>query len=587
MPIEKPKGIRLRDLYKDNIRGWSDLSVDERKAYLEGNPELKDKSFKYISNVYDNRKYIKEFGLPAFEANTDKASRDAELRKRYKDNAIRDMFGDGFEDEDPKYNISTKAQLNDLSVDAFEALLDSDFEFPSDRKERKEEEKNMPSFLRGAMSAHEKGGVGRQKSVTEEWDELAKEKNRDILDRIVAKNSKVDLANSSQVSDRILSDINQMDEVSFNNMFYDIVEGDKNEGYSGIGVYNTFKNNHEMKDFGPEQKKKLVADYLAVLETTKNPARAEQAISNYLQDYIHNQQTAWDWWGSAISGIGTKAAGDFGNLIVGTHALAGLVAYGEDWLNNYLQGLDENGTERGWWDNMKYWNGVDQYNTFDHDAIWRIEENGGISPYNWLSEAGNERNISSALNEGMKMVGYTLAQTALSYAMGAGLKGLAGAAGGVFSEAGALIEGSSKASQAIMKASPVVISMINAIPIATAYAKGSYDKVYQEATQRLELMKEEELGSLFNGVQWTKHGFEGSSDVSGSTDAAAELNAMFSDLVTKSAVPIESLDVDDVASYIMRLYADKKRGEIDTLKRRQEKKRQVLMKEMPLLNGLE
>lgn len=494
MPIEKPKGIRLRDLYKDNTRGWSDLSVDERKAYLEGNPELKDKSFKYISNVYDNRKYIKEFGLPAFEANPDKASRDAELRKRYKDNAIRDMFGDGFEDEDSRYNISTKAQLNDLSVDAFEALLDSDFEFPSDRKERKEEEKNMPSFLRGAMNAHEKGGVGRQKSVTEEWDELAKEKNRDILDRIVAKNSKVDLANSSQVSDRILSDINQMDEVSFNNMFHDIVEGDKNEGYSGVGVYNTFKNNHEMKDFGPEQKKKLVADYLAVLETTKNPARAEQAISNYLQDYIHNQQTAWDWWGSAMSGIGTKAAGDFGNLIVGTHALAGLAAYGEDWLNNYLQGLDENGTERSWWDNMKYWNGVDQYNTFDHDAIWRIEENGGISPYNWLSEAGNERNISSALNEGMKMVGYTLAQTALSYAMGAGLKGFAKAAGGVFSEAGALLEGSSQASRAIMEASPVVISMINAIPIATAYAKGSYDKVYQEAMQNLELMKQEELG---------------------------------------------------------------------------------------------
>lgn len=494
MPIEKPKGIRLRDLYKDNTRGWSDLSVDERKAYLEGNPELKDKSFKYISNVYDNRKYIKEFGLPAFEANPDKASRDAELRKRYKDNAIKDMFGDGFEDEDPRYNISTKAQLNDLSVDAFEALLDSDFEFPSDRRERKEEEKNMPSFLRGAMSAHEKGGVGRQKSVTEEWDELAKEKNRDILDRIVAKNSKVDLANSSQVSDRILSDINQMDEVSFNNMFYDIVEGDKNEGYSGIGVYNTFKNNHEMKDFGPEQKKKLVADYLAVLETTKNPARAEQAISNYLQDYIHNQQTAWDWWGSAMSGIGTKTAGDFGNLIVGTHALAGRIAYGEDWLNKYLQGLDENDGERGWWDNMKYWNGVDQYNTFDHDAIWRIEENGGISPYNWLSKAGNERNISSALNEGMKMVGYTLAQTALSYAMGAGLKGFAKAAGGVFSEAGALLEGSSQASRAIMEASPVVISMINAIPIATAYAKGSYDKVYQEAMQNLELMKQEELG---------------------------------------------------------------------------------------------
>lgn len=494
MPIEKPKGIRLRDLYKDNTRGWSDLSVDERKAYLEGNPELKDKSFKYISNVYDNRKYIKEFGLDAFKANPDKVSRDAELRKRYKDNAIKDMFGDGFEDEDQRYNISTKAQLNDLSVDAFEALLDSDFEFPSDRKERKEEEKNMPSFLRGAMNAHEKGGVGRQKSVTEEWDELAKEKNRDILDRIVAKNSKVDLANSSQVSDRILSDINQMDEVSFNNMFHDIVEGDKNEGYSGIGVYNTFKNNHEMKDFGPEQKKKLVADYLAVLETTKNPARAEQAISNYLQDYIHDKQTAWDWWGSAMSGIGTKAAGDFGNLIVGTHALAGLAAYGEGWLNNYLQGLDEDGAERSWWDNMKYWNGVDQYNTFDHDAIWRIEENGGISPYNWLSEAGNERNISSALNEGMKMVGYTLAQTALSYAMGAGLKGFAKAAGGIFSEAGALLEGSSQASRAIMEASPVVISMINAIPIATAYAKGSYDKVYQEAMQNLELMKQEELG---------------------------------------------------------------------------------------------
>lgn len=567
MPIEKPKGIRLRDLYKDNTRGWSDLSVDERKAYLEGNPELKDKSFKYVSNVYDNRKYIKEFGLPAFEANPDKASRDIELRQRYKDNAIKDLFGDGYNDEDPEYNISTKAKLNDLSIDAFDELVNSEFEFPSDRKERREEEKNMPSFLRGALNAHEKGGVGRQKSVAEEWDELAKEKNRDILDRIIARNSKVDLANSAQVSERILSDINQMDEASFNNMFHDIVEGDKESGYSGMGIYNTFKNNHEMKDFGPEQKKKLVADYLAVLETTKNPARAEQAITNYLQDYIHDQQTAWDWWGSAMSGIATKAAGDFGNLIVGTHALSGRIAYGEDWLNNYLQGLDENGTERGWWDNMKYWNGVDQYNTFDHNAIWRIEENGGISPYNWLSKAGNERNLSSALNEGMKMVGYTLAQTALSYAMGAGFRGLAGATGGVFSEAGALMEGSSKAAEVIMgKLAPVAISMVNAVPIATAYAKGSYDKVYQEANQKLEIMKENELNSIFNGVRLTEHGFDGSDEVSSSTDVAATLNAILANKVNQlvdSGVNPNDIDVQELASSVINDFRGAKKAELD------------------------
>ena len=569
MAIEKQKplqGVRLKDLYRENTRGWADLSVEERNEFLDKNPELKTKSFKFAANAYDNSRYIGEFGIDAFRANKDKASRDAELSRRYREKVFDELYGDGFGDEEDTENLNIKAKILGLSDESFSELIDSDFEFPLDRKERKDKENNMPSFLRGMLNMHEKGGVPRQKSVSEEWDDLAKETNQDILDRLTAKQAEADRQNAEPVSERILSNIRQMDEGEFDDMYREVVEGDENAGTTGIGVYKSFKDKHEMKDFGPEQKKKLMADYFAILETTKNPVRAEQAITNYLQDYVHEHQTAWDWWGSAMSGIATKTAGDFGNLLAGSHALSGWITYGEDWLNNYLQGLDENGNERGWWDNMKYWNGVDQYNTFDHDAIWEIEKNGGISPYNWISRAGNERNFSSALNEGVKMVGYNIAQVGLSYGLGAAFKGASKLAGGVFTEAGELLAESSKASQAIMKSAPAVISMVNAIPIATAYAKGSYDKVYQEASQRLEMMKEDELNSIFKGVQVTDHGFDGTEGVEGSTDTAATLNALvaesFNELIAEGYDP-QSIDLNKLASTVLQAYRVRKKNELD------------------------
>ena len=534
MAIQKQeplKGVRLRDLYNEKSRSWADLSIEERDAFLAKNPTLKDKSFAFVSNAYDNGRYIKEFGVDAFKANPDKASRDTELKTKLRSDLMESLYGDGFEENDDYTNASLRAQIANLSNEAFDELINSKYEFPSERAERlskeKEGEKKQSSFLRAFVKAGEDyEETGNSIDWEKKGEKAFEDVNGDILTKILTADNKRTLANAEPVSQQIKSNLDQMGQEEFSGLFNELVKGDPTTGEGGIGLYKTFENKHEMKDFGPEQQKELIAKYLGVLETTKNPVKAQQAITEYLQDYLHNHQTAWDWWGSALSGIGTKAAGDFGNLIAGSHAIAGLAAYGEGWLNNYLQGLDENGAERGWWDNMKYWNGVDQYNTFDHDAIWQIEENGGISPYNWLSKAGNERNLSSALNEGMKMMGYTLAQTALSYGMGAGFRGLAGASGGIFSEAGALLEGSSKVSQAIMsKVAPVAISMVNAIPIATAYAKGSYDKVYQEATQRLEMMKEQELSSFME-----ESGLKGDELQAYYTLKKAELDEQYKDL---------------------------------------------------------
>lgn len=575
MAIQKQeplKGVRLRDLYNEKSRSWADLSIEERDAFLAKNPTLKDKSFVFVSNAYDNGRYIKEFGVDAFKANPDKASRDAELKTKLRSDLMESLYGDGFEENDDYTNASLRAQIASLSNEAFDELINSKYEFPSERAERlskeKEGEKKQSSFLRAFVKAGEEyEEVGNSIDWSKKGEKVFEDTNSDILTNILTADNKRTLANAEPVSQQIKSNLDQMGQEEFSGLFNELVNGDPTTGEGGIGLYKTFKNKHEMKDFGPEQQKELIAKYLGVLETTKNPVKAQQATTEYLQDYLHNHQTAWDWWGSALSGIGTKAAGDFGNLIAGTHALAGLAAYGEDWLNNYLQGLDENGAERGWWDNMKYWNGVDQYNTFDHDAIWQIEENGGISPYNWLSKAGDERNLFSALNEGMKMVGYTLAQAAIAKGMGAGFKGLSKLSGGVFTEAGALTEGSSAASRIIMgKVAPVATSMVNAIPIATAYAKGSYDKVYQEAFQRLEMMKEDELNSIFKGVQVTDHGFDGTEGVEGSTDTAATLNALvaesFNELIAEGYDP-QSIDLNKLASTVLQAYRVKKKSELD------------------------
>lgn len=563
----------------DALRGWSDLSLEERDAFLEKFPKLKDKSFRYISNVYDNRHYIDTFGMPDFENDKDKASRDARYRNYVLRDAAQRLYGN--ESRDVQNKIAS------LSPEGLEELIGSNYVTEKEKKElapyleNYEELKNSVGgrALLSLLKLNKGTTMGAAANNAELLSQGLETNNSSILDRIYNDDNRKKRDSAAALTQEYDTKLTELGSQFVEENWDALANGSKEStGYGsdveeeGIGLYKLFKDRHEMRDFGYADKKKMLAEYYALLDLYKNPATAKQVLTTELQDYIHEGQNAWDWWSSAISGIGTKAAADIMQTYIGVAALAGDFLWGDEWLAQYLQGKDENGNERALMNNLRYWNGVDMFNTFSNSLIGEIEDNGGISPYNWLSKAGNERNIISALNEGVKMTGYMVAQMVLARGIGKGMGQLAKNAGGVFNAGQFVVEGSTKQAMNIMKYwAPLTTSAVNAISISTGYAKGSFDKVLQENREQISLYKELEAAQYVNnilgensGIKWTEHGYEGSKDVFGSNDRAAEMNAWIAERVAQleqEGYSPEEIDISELAKQALSNYKEHSRQE--------------------------
>lgn len=589
MGIKKTKGLKgipsiaeQRKQELEPLRSWNDLSIDERQAFLDEYPSLNGKSFKQVSAAYDNRNYVKALGMDDFQEHTDKAERDERYRKYILGQAAEKIFGK--ESDDVKQKIAT------LTDEGLEELINSGYSTVDDFKRYNEEFDEMAKdrkssvwkqLLTGLADNDDMNFQETPEKMRESFMQKHKENNESILSSLVANDNRRKTEGAIPLTERYNEELTKMGSDFVNDGFDKLVNGQNiDTGYGttiredGIGLYKIYEGRHEMRDFGYEEKKKMLAQYYALLDIYKNPEIAKQALTTELQDYIHKGQNAWDWWSSAISGIGTKATADFMQTYLGVAALWGDALWGDEWLAKFLQGKDENGNERALMNNLRYWNGVDMYNTFSNDLIGKVEDNGGISPYNWLSEAGNERNIISALNEGVKMTGYMLAQMALARGIGKGFGKIAEGAGGVFRAGQFVVEGSTPQALRIMKYyAPLTTSAINAISISTGYAKGSFDKTYQEENQKLNLMKEAEAADYVDGIlgensgiKWTDHGFEGSKEVFGSNDRAAEMNGWIAAQAEKLEANGQRVDLDELANQALYYYKEHKRQEyIDNL----------------------
>ena len=606
MPVQKIKGLRGLE----GIRRWDELSDKDKEAYLNEHPQLRERSVADVSKIYDNSNYIKEFGKKDFLANPDKAWRDARLKKTVVDRAKADLWGDGYSSLTDQENDTIKAQINGLTDDGFIELANREnFRFPTEANESREAWEKSNEELKdkrglGAWIARTGLAYARTEDApveTYQQDEIINKTNAGIIESVTAKDNERKLANASALSSQYMRMFDQMSQSKVEDEFRNVFEGQEvRTGFNGnrvdyttpgIGLYKEFKNHDEMANFGFQEKKKFLADYYAVAQLY-GPGAAEQATITSLQNYIHGNQDWEDWVGSAARGMGAKTVASFGQLGMGLQALYNTMniaaTQGDDaaksWLTNFMLGKDENGKERPWYDNMRFWNGMDQYGVLpiiDADAfekIKEIEENGGISPYNWISEAGNDMNLSSALNEGLKMVGYMAAQYATGKMVGFAGKGAAKLAGGAFSEVTGLYhaELSSNAANFIMKyATPGLTSALNAVPISVGYAKGSFDEVLREGTDRADYEAEkyatnefEKLNNQINtGITLGKNGFgvsEKSTNPTEDAKIADELNnwvvTRYNNLV-RQQVPEEQIDVAGLYDEALGKYKEYRRNQ--------------------------
>lgn len=550
MPIQEPKGL-------PGLKGWSDLSAEERDAFRAAHPKMSGMTLKQQRNAYKNQQFIDRFGKDAFNQ-YNRQQRD----QMYRAAVIGDEIDNVFKD-DANYNT-----IKNLTPDSQYELLNSNY---ADEREKLEK---TQKYREDKGSLVEAVGLIPAKIYNIAREKTHQVRSDNTLNEIVARDNQRKADSVTDITDGVAGELvakinsGELTAQDFYNIF--------DEAANNTTYYKAFKNAHELEHYNLSDKIKDYAEFLAIQNQYGTDA-AVSRMNTKLQQRVVDNQSAWDWWGSAARGVAGKTVASFGQLATGIQALynAATIAASQGdeaskrWLANFLEGKDENGNDRPWYDNLKYWNGVDQFGAFDPSKINEIYNAGGVSEYNWATEAGKEMNLSSALNEGLKMMGYVAAQTLVARGAGSIGKVAAKTTGGVFDTATGLYNAaqSSRAANTIMKyVTPGVSSAINAIPISVGYAKGSYDEVLQQATDRAEketgnyvMSNMEPINKAINeGITLTKQGFA-AIEGSGLEGVASELNnwvvSEYNNRVQQGENP-EDIDVKGLYNQALASYKD-------------------------------
>lgn len=187
--------------------------------------------------------------------------------------------------------------------------------------------------------------------------------------------------------------------------------------------YKAFKDTDVFEHFTSSDKMRFLADFMGVAHKFGMES-ALSAIDTKMQNYVSDNQSAWDWAGNTTKNILLKGTANLANKVMGVEALFSVGD--QEGLSNFLQGLEEEGNELPWYNNPLYWQGVDQFNTFDSNEIKRARENGGISPYQNITKAGEEMDFLSwkTLNDAAGQLGYVWSEMLASRLMGGMGKGM-------------------------------------------------------------------------------------------------------------------------------------------------------------------
>ena len=479
MSVQDIKGLK-------GLRGWNQLTSEEQEEWLTAHPKYRGLSTKQMIIGYDNQNFVDEFGRENFDK-YDRQTRNAIYKSKVLDAAVRDTFKD---DE----NLNT---ILKMTPEAQMELFESDYLDKQEKIDKRRETVEAFKNEKGIdwEDAADPTGVGRsvvRKAKTFQANITEKKKNS-ILADINAKDLYRQRDSVGQRQTQIASEYKagvesgQLNEDDVKDAFSKIAEGTTEVYKSNLGevsydmpgsrVYKAYKDSHEMSDFGLQDMVDTIAEYQAMRESYGSE-KAQQFLDTKMQDYIADHQTVWDWFGSIGRGTATKFAANVMGVKLFLDSMDTAIRKGNDALANWIEGKDENGEDLPIWRNPQYWNGVDQFGSFNPEYINKVkEEYGGISEYNWLTPVGEEMNFASTVSEAGKMAGYMLAGALVSRGLGAGLRGV-----------GALAEsaGSQATKKALEAAAPYIISAVNAMGISEAYALGTYDQVLQDVNEKID-----------------------------------------------------------------------------------------------------
>lgn len=428
MPIQKIEGLK-------GLRSLWDLSETERNNFLS---EYSDKlqpysnsAIKYnkaASILYDNRRFIDRFGEEEFNK-LSYDERNAKYRESVANDAIQIYKGD-----------SWFPQISNMTTEGKIGLLESGFETDAEWSSKVEEMRGMAqevgqdktaNFLRDLAMAGNVATTTEVGMTTKEdelqdavdaYEEGSKKSRQEKFEALLQQDNLRKVEQSMPISSSYLESW----QTAINNGTLQVEDVDaefdkfiaENSRY-----YKAFKDTDVFEHFTSSDKMKFLADFMGVAHKFGMES-ALSAIDTKMQNYVSDNQSAWDWAGNTTKNILLKGTANLANKVMGVEAL--LSVGDQEGLSNFLQGLDEEGNELPWYNNPLYWQGVDQFNTFDSNEIKRARENGGISPYQNITRAGEEMNFLSwkTLNDAAGQLGYVWSEMLASRLMGGMGKGM-------------------------------------------------------------------------------------------------------------------------------------------------------------------
>ena len=268
----------------------------------------------------------------------------------------------------------------------------------------------------------------------------------------------------------------------------------KNNSY-----YNVFKDRHELSDLTNGDKMNMIVQTLATDLTFNDGGYSSMSINNQdLQNHISKNQSAGDWGFNTAKNLVVGTVGALGETVAG---LAAAGAYGYDKVNNALGGDSHltndilEGNNMPLLLNLAYWDGVDKFNTFDSDIIKKARENGGISPYNNVSLAGEEGRFFSweSLNEATRMGKYMLANRFTGGILGQASKLAKNTVQYTASKLGMEATKALNLGNNVGKWSAMGTYMTAGVPVAAGYGLGAYEDTKQKLTEKEDIRQAKEL----------------------------------------------------------------------------------------------
>lgn len=406
------------------LKGLKGLSVEERQAWKEANSsKIKGMTYSDRDRLYRNQQFVQRFNdMDLFYSMTPE-DRDAYYAGSLADEAIQ-----VYKDDDDF------AKIQGMTTEGKIALLESGYMTDAEMAEERDRlQKGVESvgkdktynFLRGmaeasnmatTITAGTEDYAEELKGVAGDYSTATEEARKKSLDAFIAKDNERKVEQSAELSAGLLqswqTSINngEISEQEINDQFEELVG-------SNSRYYQAFKDTDIFEHFTTTDKMQFMSRFMGVAQKFGMES-AMSTLETEMQNYVSDNQSAWDWAGNTTKNILLKGVANLANKAMGVEALAYM--NDEEGLANFLQGKDANGNELPLWNNPLFWQGVDQFNTFDSNEIKRARENGGISPYQNITRAGEELDFISwnTLNESAKQLGYLWSEALASKLMG-------------------------------------------------------------------------------------------------------------------------------------------------------------------------